>query len=54
MWIVTYTNDNTRHSAWDTRGEAENQARVLRESGYRNVKIEFDGTVVAANGHYYV
>lgn len=43
-----------RHSAWDTRGEANRQKRVLEDNGYKDVRVVRDDTVNTDNGHYYV
>jgi hypothetical protein len=43
-----------RHSAWDTRDEANNQKRVLENHGYKDVRVVSDDTVNTDNGHYYV
>jgi len=53
MYIVIVPN-GLRHSAWMSANEAANQARVLREHGYKRVRIEYDSTVSCENGHYYV
>lgn len=61
MWIVKF-NDNTRHSAWNTKKKALNQIRVLKEHGLITMRFwqtaedftEFDETVHCEDGHYYV
>lgn len=53
MWIV-YLADNTRHSAWITRGQARHQKHVLEEVGFKHVTFDFDFTTECENGHYYI
>ncbi|MDO8472619.1 MAG: hypothetical protein Q7T05_02250 [Dehalococcoidia bacterium] len=48
-----------RHSAWDTKAQADHQKEVLEDHGYKpqwgeDLEVEFDPTVVCENGHYYV
>ena len=43
-----------KHSAWNTRAEADKQKAVLRDVGYRHISSEYDETVQCENGHYYV
>lgn len=45
---------NGLHSQWNTENEAENQARVLKEHGYRDIDVEFVNCECSENGYYYV
>lgn len=46
------------HSAWETKEEAENQIRVLREYGYGNPYnlpyYKFTAGIICENGQYFV
>ena len=53
MYIVILKN-GVRHSAWSSMVEAKNQVAVLKDYGYKHIRIEFDETVVCESGHYYV
>jgi len=63
MWIVTF-GDNSRHSAWFSKQEALDQAKVLEQYGIiktnrRNINglqdfIKYDSTICCNNGYYYV
>ena len=65
MWIVIFGN-KTRHSAWNSKQEAIQQAKVLEAVGYIRGNqgkddlwllsdfVIFDETVQCRNGHYYV
>jgi len=57
MWIVKL-GDNSRHSAWDSKKEALQQAKVLKNYGCIKGDlgnfVEYDDTVSCENGHYYV
>jgi hypothetical protein len=53
MYVV-YRNYNEKHSAWDTKKEAEKQVEVLRNYGYENCSwVQVEGLQIK-NGHYYV
>ena len=52
MWIVTI--NKTRHSAWKTLEQAEEQIVVLYNNGYKKLDFYFDPTVSYENGYYYV
>lgn len=43
-----------KHSAWSTVNEANKQVKVLKDYGFKRCKVEYDETVQADNGHYYV
>ena len=65
MWIVKF-DDNSKHSAWDTKREALQQVKILEQNGYirlhrrdgnngtLNDFVEYDATVSCENGHYYI
>lgn len=42
------------HSAWKTRRGADNQKKVLKESGYRIITVKYDATVSCEDGYYYI
>lgn len=50
---IVMVND-IRHSAWDTREEAEKQVRVLKENGYKNIRIIIDEEILVENGYYFI
>jgi len=43
-----------RHSAWTTKPEAQQQANVLQNAGYKQVRVIYDETINTENGHYYI
>jgi len=55
MYIVILEN-NEKHSAWDSKEEAENQVKVLKNYGYKNPYIKFCGAYykMFSNGHYFI
>lgn len=57
MYIVYFNGAEKRgkrHSAWDTFEEANSQAGVLKDHGYKMIHIVYDETIQTDNGHYYV
>ena len=42
-----------KHSAWRSGDEANNQCRVLRNNGYKDVQFIYE-SVEFPNGHYFV
>lgn len=53
VYIEDRNEGNYKHSAWDTKKEAEHQAKVLRDHGYKGVYVEqVDHNYI--NGHYFV
>jgi hypothetical protein len=47
---------NEKHSIWNTREEANNQIRVLKDYGYKRPYIKFYAGYAGQfeNGHYFV
>lgn len=51
MYLVKI--EGEKHSAWNTKKEAINQIRVLKDCGYKSLSYDFDSTIDTENGHYY-
>jgi len=56
MYLVTISTDNypSKHSIWNTDGEALKQKTVLLNNGYKNVNVTCIETEKYENGHYFV
>jgi hypothetical protein len=54
MYVV-YTNDDEKHSAWDSSWKASKQMNVLKDNGYRGCYLEYEPVAEwVENGHYFV
>lgn len=53
MYIVVLREQ--KHSAWNTWEQAQKQVEVLKEHGYRHIKIKFETDIeYLPNGYYFI
>lgn len=50
---IVFLKDGTKHSAWNTKREAEKQITVLKNNGYKNCYFDAIETYYD-NGYYFV